>query len=148
MDIRLIPFRHDLWATRARPESRRPLTEEQFHRTFEIGCGNLHDTFVHIIGAMDRWADRITGIPLGPRDESTSPLTVDQLLEKLNRAATKLEAVARRMIDENRLDEMMEFPGSDGQPPFRFHRATALVHVTTHGMHHRARSSICSDTWV
>jgi uncharacterized damage-inducible protein DinB len=139
MDLRLIPFKHNAWATRAQLDLCRPLSDEQFHRRFEIGCGNLHDTFVHIIGAMDRWADRIAGVPLPPREEDPTQRTVDELSAMLDRAATKLEAVARRIIHDNRVDEMMEFPGPEGQPPYRFHRGTAMVHVTTHGMHHRAQ---------
>ena len=139
MDLRLIPFRHNAWATRAQLDLCKPLNEEQFHRRFEIGCGNLHDTFVHIIGAMDRWADRIGGTPLSPSPQGAAKFSVEQLHAMLDRSATKLEAVARRIIDENRLDEMMEFPGPEGEPPYRFRRSTAMVHITTHGMHHRAQ---------
>ena len=139
MDLRLIPFRHNAWATRALLDLCRPLGDEQFHRRFDIGCGTLHDTFVHIIGAMDRWADRIGGTPLRPWPEGQGKFSIDELRAMLDRAAEKLEAVARRIIDDNRLDEMMEFPASEGQPPYRFHRSTAMVHVTTHGMHHRAQ---------
>lgn len=140
MDLRLIPFKHNAWAIRAQLDVCRPLTEEQLHRRFEIGCGNLHDTFVHMIQCMDRWADRIAGVPVPPAPSESRPKrTVDELCAMLDRASTKLEAVARRIIEENRLDEMMEFPGPEGEPPYRFHRSTAMVHVTTHGMHHRAQ---------
>ena len=139
MDLRLIPFRHNAWATRALLEVCRPLSAEQFHRRFEIGCGTLHDTFVHIIGAMDRWAERIVGAPLSSSTEGKGNFSVDQLIAMLERAAAKLEAAARSVIDDDRLDEMMEFPAGEGQPPYRFHRSTAMVHVTTHGMHHRAQ---------
>jgi uncharacterized damage-inducible protein DinB len=88
---------------------------------------------------MDRWADRIGGTPLSPSPEGQGKFTLEELREMLDRAATKLEAVVRRIIDEDRLDEMMEFPGPEGEPPYRFHRSTAMVHVTTHGMHHRAQ---------
>jgi uncharacterized damage-inducible protein DinB len=139
MDLRLIPFRHNAWATRALLDACRPLAHEQFHSHFEIGCGTLHDTFVHIIGAMDRWAERIGDMPLSPSPEGTKKFNIDELSAMLDRAASKLESVAQRMIDENRLDDMMEFPAGEGQPPYRFHRSTAMVHVTTHGMHHRAQ---------
>src|SRR5688572_11987478 len=139
MDLRLIPFRHNAWATRALLDVCRSLTEGQFHRRFGIGCGTLHDTFAHIIGAMDRWADRIGATPLSPSPEGSGKFGIDELCAMLDRAAEKLEAVARRIIDENRLDEVMEFPAGEGRPPYRFHRSTAMVHVTTHGMHHRAQ---------
>src|SRR4051812_37116781 len=52
---------HDAWATRLVLEHCRPLTKEQFHKKFEIGLGNLHETLTHIISATRRWTDRIAG---------------------------------------------------------------------------------------
>ena len=37
------------------------LSDDAWHRRFEIGPGSLHDTLTHIVGAMFRWADRIDG---------------------------------------------------------------------------------------
>jgi uncharacterized damage-inducible protein DinB len=140
MDFWLIPFRHDAWATRGMLELCRALREEQFHHRFDIGCGSLHDTFLHIIGTMGRWADRIEVRPVRARlDEPRAARSIDDLLRLLDTAARDLEAVARKVHEENRYAEMIEWP-REGKAPYRFTKASALVHVTTHGMHHRAHA--------
>ncbi len=134
----LIPLRHDAWATRSMLERCRALGEDQFHRRFDIGPGSLHDTFRHIIGAMLRWADRIAQRPVKESIERGGMLSVDEMLRTLDLAARDLEAVARDVYENERFADLMEWP-NEGKPPYRFHKTTALVHVTTHGMHHRAQ---------
>ena len=134
----LIPLRHDAWATRSMLERCRALGEDQFHRRFDIGPGSLHDTFRHIIGAMLRWADRIAQRPVKESIEKGPALTVPEMLRTLDLAARDLEAVARDVYENERFADMMEWP-NEGRPPHRFHKTTALVHVTTHGMHHRGQ---------
>lgn len=136
----LIPLRHNEWATRDMLQRCRPLAPEQFHQRFDIGPGSLHDTFLHVIGCMARWSDRIAQRPLRASiQEDGRRLTVDELLGLLDEAARDLEAVARGVHGEDRHDEMMDWPATATTPAYRFHKTTALVHVTTHGMHHRAQ---------
>ncbi len=139
MEPWLIPFRHDAWATREMLKHCRKLSDEQFHRKFDIGCASLHDSFVHVIGCMARWSDRIAQRPLGPSFEDGSKrYSMDDLLKLLASAARDLEATARHVHEENLHADQIEWP-REGKPPYRFSKASALVHVTTHGMHHRAQ---------
>lgn len=139
MDDRLIPLHHNTWATRIVLDACAKVSDEQFHRRFVMGCGSLHDTLVHIIGAMARWADRISERTLRPSPEAAgTSRTIDELRAMLDSAASELEEVANSIYSANRGGEMLEFPNPGGEP-FRFRRATALAHVTTHGMHHRAQ---------
>jgi uncharacterized damage-inducible protein DinB len=55
---------HNHWATGEILDRCRPLSHEQFHQSFDIGPGSLHDTLTHIISAMRRWADRIAEQPV------------------------------------------------------------------------------------
>jgi uncharacterized damage-inducible protein DinB len=131
---------HNAWATRVVLERCRSLTPEQFGRRFEMGLGSLHDTLLHTIGAMIRWSDRIAGRTVRPSIEAdTSTRTPDQLLAELDRAAMEIGAVARSMREAKRLDEIMESKFGDS-PPIHFTRGTAIVHVMTHGAHHRAQA--------
>lgn len=133
-------FGHNHWATRVILRHCRLLSREQFHQRFEIGPGSLHDTLMHIIGAMRRWADRIGERPLRPRlEERGTPYSPDELLALLEEAHAELFEVVRAVAASGRLTEIMEFQRPDG-PPYRFTRATAIVHVATHGMHHRAQA--------
>ena len=116
------------------------LPEEQFHRRFDIGPGSLHDTLLHIVGAMQRWSDRIGGVQLRPSPEAEKRRrSPGELLELLDAAQSDLAAAAREASAGQGLDSTITvtFPG---ERPMAFTRAAALVHVTTHGMHHRAQA--------
>ena len=139
MESWLIPFRHDAWATHEMLKLCHRLSAEQFHRKFDIGCGTVHNTFVHMIECMARWSDRIAQRPL--RRSSEDELrrhSIDDLLKMLDAAARDLESTARNVHEQNLYDQIIEWPRKD-KPPYRFSKASALVHVTTHGMHHRAQ---------
>lgn len=130
-------LQHNLWATRILLERCRALTPDQFRQRFDIGPGSLHDTLRHVVGAMFRWADRIADRPVRESIErAPQPRTPDELLELLAQAHRELEKVALRVEREGRHDDLM-------QAEFRlerFTRGTAIVHVLTHGMHHRAQA--------
>ncbi len=133
-------LRHNAWATRVLLERCRDLTPAQFSQKFEMGLGTTHDTLLHIVGAMYRWADRIGDRPLRPRLEDEPRIwTPDEIITRLDACAPDLAGVIKRVVDENRLGEKMEFDAPD-QPSFVFTRGTAIVHVATHGVHHRAQA--------
>jgi uncharacterized damage-inducible protein DinB len=139
-DLWLILLRHNEWATREMLLRCRGLSDEQFHKRFDIGPGSLHDTFRHIVGAMARWADRIREVPVRPSPErDPRPRSIDELVKMVTAAAGELELAARELFEQDRTGEMMEWP-RENAPPYRFHKTTALVHVATHGMHHRAHA--------
>jgi len=132
-----ILLRYNHWTTRQILDACVPLDASQFHRKFEMGPGSLHDTLTHIIGAMRRWAERIGDMPRTDPIEDR-PHAAEELISMLDRAAADLEASARRVTLEGRLGEVMSFQPA-GHPEYRFTRGAALVHVTTHGTHHRAQ---------
>ena len=120
----------------------RSLTPQQFTQRFAIGPGSLHDTLLHIVGAMRRWADRIGDRPLRPSvEDEDRTWTPDEIVALLDEAASDLAAVTEVMVEEDRLEEMMD-PGTipGWKEPRAFTRGTAIVHVLTHGVHHRAQA--------
>ncbi len=128
---------HDSWATRVLLERCRSLTPEQFSQHFDIGPGSLHDTLRHIIGAMRRWSDRISGRTVRESIEKQPKWhTPDEFLILLAEVARELEEAIHRVRQEGLSDEMMQAEYS----PERFTCGTAVVHVVTHGMHHRAQA--------
>ena len=133
-----ILLRHDAWATREVLRACSGLTDEQWHRRFEIGPGSLHDALTHVVGAMLRWADRIDGPPteLRPSIEGIARRTPAELLALLDAAESGLAASA----DRARARGLgTEFEVTLAGKTHRFTLGAALVHVTTHGMHHRAQ---------
>lgn len=123
---------HNRWATRNLLEVCAALSEEQFHRAFDMGPGSLHDTVTHILGAMRGWGDMLAGRDQRPRLEGEKR-TPQQLLELLDEIADDLENSAKT----HPTDETVS--GERGGRSYTFTRGGVLTHVTTHGMHHRAQ---------
>ena len=123
---------HNRWATKNLLDACAALPDEQFHQSFDMGPGSLHDTITHILGAMRGWGDMLAGREQRPRLEGEKR-TPQQLLELLDEISDDMEASA----STNPTDE--EVSGSRGERTFTFTRGGVLTHVTTHGMHHRAQ---------
>lgn len=130
---------HNAWATRVLIDDAAKLTDAQLQQRFEIGPGSIHDTLRHIIGAMLRWADRIGGRPVREsiqRDDRR--FTTDELRTLLQQADGELRHVAAELDARNGWRERMEFV-MEADKTYFFTRAAAMLHVLTHGMHHRAQ---------
>ena len=132
---------HNAWATALLADRCRTLSPQQFARRFEIGPGTLQRTLLHIVGAMHRWADRIGDRAVRPSvDDEVNAPTPDEIIAILDETAADLAAVVGCVVDEDRLDEIMELRIRGRDEPFRFTRGTAIIHVLTHGVHHRAQA--------
>jgi uncharacterized damage-inducible protein DinB len=130
-----ILLHHDRWATAQLLDACGRLAAEQFHRRFEIGHNTLHDTLTHMIGAARTWIDSLAGQEPRPRLETDGQRrTVEQLLSLFDETYRELSAEARR----GPLDEALIRRMRDGRT-LQFTRGAVLVHVTTHGTHHRAQ---------
>lgn len=136
-----ILLRHNDWANRALLERCAALSPEQMRRRFEIGPGSLHDALVHILGCMERWADRVAGRALRPSPEGAEHAIAD-LRPRFGAATDDLAAIAADLAMSGRGGEevTIEFRRDDGASiPVTFTRHAALVHCLVHGAHHRAQ---------
>lgn len=129
---------HDAWATGELLRACALLSEEQWHRRFDIGPGSLHDTLTHVVGAMLRWADRVDGPPRALRpsiEDGTcrSPASLRRLLAEAAADLAASTARARQRGLGTHVDVTL------GGTPYRLTLGAMLVHVATHGMHHRAQ---------
>jgi uncharacterized damage-inducible protein DinB len=125
---------HDAWATRQVLASMEPLPPERLHQRFEIGPGSLHDTLVHIVGAMRIWTDVLALRPVRPWIDDSPRRTVAALRRLHDEAAADLAGSARagpldQVLERERLGEV-----------YRYTRAAILMHVATHAVHHRAQA--------
>ncbi len=146
-----ILLQHDHWGTRRVLEVCRELSTDQFHQRFDMGLGSLHDILTHVVGAMRRWADRLQHRPLraaidNPPRNAGMPSdyrarTPGEIIALLDDAAGELQALAAKYVragpSEGGLATEIDFT-LDGTP-VRSTRGAGLVHVTTHGSHHRAQ---------
>lgn len=127
---------HDAWTTRQLLLQSRTLSDAQLDRTFPIGHGSLRATFEHTVWNIEVWTDLMWGrvVRARPRAEDS---TIPRLVERLDAAAADFAAVARRVTDEGRLDEM--FADTVETPAVMYTFGAGIAHVITHSMHHRAQ---------
>ena len=126
---------HDRWATVQILDACGRLTDEQFHRRFEIGPGSLHDTLTHVGGAMRAWTETLAGVAPRPRLESDGQRrTPEQLRSVLEEAWAEFSTQARRRP----LDEVVSRTTKDGKTR-QYTRGAVVAQVVTHAMHHRAQ---------
>jgi uncharacterized damage-inducible protein DinB len=123
---------HDRWATRQTLDACSKLSDEQFHRRFDMGPGSLHDTLTHILAAMRVWGDLLAGREQRPRLEGTQR-TVAELTALHDEIAPDLAASARAHPLEETVSRIRE------GKTYQFTRGAVLMQVTTHAMHHRAQ---------
>jgi uncharacterized damage-inducible protein DinB len=129
---------HDAWTTRQLLLRCRELTDEQLDRRFDIGDRSLRGTFLHVIGIMEVWTDLMAARPVRKASAEDGAPSVVRLLDRLSLAAKDLAEVSRRIRDEGRLDQMLL--DLREEPPVSKPLGGAIVHVTTHSMHHRAQA--------
>lgn len=128
-----ILVRQNRWATQNLIEACGKLSDEQFHHEFEMGCGTLHNSITHILGAMRGWADLLGGREQRPRLEEGGKRTVSELEALLAEISNDLESLALN----HPASEVVH--GERGGRNFSFTRGAVITHVATHGMHHRAQ---------
>src|SRR4051812_8985973 len=89
---------HDRWATRQILDVCGPLTEEQFHKRFEMGQGSLHDTLAHMFAAMQAWTQILAHQEPKPRiDQDRKKRTVAELTDIHESSASELAGEVRRL---------------------------------------------------
>jgi uncharacterized damage-inducible protein DinB len=123
----------DRWATEQILAACSSLTDEQLHRPFEMGPGSIHNTLVHMVGAMRVWADILAEREVRPRIEDGTKRSMTEIVNLHKPAADDLEYELRRLSFDQTVRR--ERQGKT----YTFPRGGVLTHVTTHGMHHRAQ---------
>jgi uncharacterized damage-inducible protein DinB len=124
---------HDSWTTAQLLSISRGLTDEQLDRPFDIGHVTLRETFEHMIGNVEVWTDLLAE---RTADETPKDRSLDSLLARHERSYAEFATLARRLQDDQRLDDT--FVDTLDNPPRRKPFGGTIVHVITHNMFHRA----------
>jgi uncharacterized damage-inducible protein DinB len=127
-------LRHDAWTTRALLTLAQVLPDADLDRQFDIGHRSLRRTFAHIIGNMECWCDLMSG---NPQRSTGSANTIANLTARLDVVAEQLLTLGNRVAEEKKEDDF--FTDYLDKPPTRKPLGAGLLHVATHGMHHRAQ---------
>ena len=124
---------HNEWANERVIDACEALPPERLDHPFPMGLGTLRATMTHTIAAMRLWSDRLA--PREPRPWlESSPDIGPADWRRLSRDASadlRLTALAGPM------DEVIEVRRAE--KIWRYPRVHIVVHVATHGVHHRAQ---------
>ncbi len=133
MDIldRLIEY--DDWTNRHLLSRSLELSDEQWMQAFDIGHGNLLETWRHIVGNLQVWSDLMAERPVRPQDDSMR--SIDNLVEWFEQESAAFGTIARRLAADNRLDDF--YTDTLDNPPTRKTFGGTIAHVLTHNMTHR-----------
>ncbi|CAN5544088.1 hypothetical protein BH23CHL2_BH23CHL2_18120 [soil metagenome] len=121
---------HDQWTTARLLEMSRGLTDAQLDQEFDIGHRTLRATFDHMIFNVGGWTGLMLGESLDIERDSSS---VDALVDRHERSYPVFADTARRLVEEQRLDETFidhhDFPQSYG---------ATILQVIWHNAGHRS----------
>jgi uncharacterized damage-inducible protein DinB len=124
---------HDAWTTRQLLEICATLSDEQLDREFDIGHRTLRDTLDHIIGNMEIWTSLMAEQVCTERTDRT----ISGMTYRLTAAEAQFGSLAQRIAMANAWDEVWTDNLDD--PPRQKSYGSAIAHVITHSMHHRAQ---------
>lgn len=129
-------LRHDAWTTRLLLTRAASLSDAALDRPFDMGHRTLRRTFRHIIANMECWCDLVLARP--QRSITHTPDDdIAALLARLDIVAAELVAFGESFSSSGRNDDI--FTDYLENPPQKKSVTTALAHLCTHGMHHRAQ---------
>lgn len=137
MDILDTLLAHNAQTTAKLIEQSRGLTDAQLDQDFDLAHRTVRKSLDHIIESMEWWTDLMNGQPQRTFDAlGADPLSLDGLQKRLENVAPQLAEISRKLQSDGRLDEKFP-PREDWPKPFR--NGATIVHVLTHGAHHRSQ---------
>lgn len=124
---------HDAWTTRQLLDICAGLDDAALDQEFDIGHRSLRGTLDHIVWNVEIWSALMAGETI----ERSADRSVAGMIARAEAGHARLQAVARRVAAEDAWDETWLDNLED--PPREKSYGTAIAHVITHSMHHRAQ---------
>lgn len=125
---------HDSWTTRRLIEICFDLNDEQLDQEFDIGHRTIRGTLDHVIWNIECWTDLMGGGHVRCRSADVS---MRSLAERFENATKAFHVLAHQIDNDSRLDD--SFLDALDDPPRRKSFGSTILHIVTHGMHHRAQ---------
>lgn len=130
-------FTYDRWANDRILAKLIDLPDEALDRKFEMGPGSLRETMRHVYGADRIWYERIGG-----PNSASKPLPKDiNSTAQLIDAAHQLDDARSGWLaglSEEAVRQPIDYKNMMGEP-YTNKLCDILLHVCTHGIHHRAQ---------
>lgn len=125
---------HDAWTTRQLLAICAELPDEVLDREYDIGHRTLRKTLHHIIDNMEIWSSLMANENV---DRTNGDQTIAGMVRRVSVAETRLKSIAQRTERLNAWDDLWTDTLDD--PPRKKSFGTAIAHIITHSMHHRAQ---------
>ena len=123
---------HDHWTTARLLELSRDLTDARLDQPFDIGHGTLRETFDHMTDSVAFWTGLMVEQPVNtPRDDRS----IAALIERHERSYAAFASLARRLHDEQRMDDTFV-----DHFAIRQELGATIIHVILHNMQHRGEA--------
>lgn len=126
---------HDSWTTCQLLNLAGTLGESQLDQDFDIGHRTVRRTLDHLIWNIECWTDLMKENEVRSRPAPNQSLAL--MKERHDVASSEFVEFARNVVDQDRLDET--FWDTLDNPPQEKSLGGVIVHLVTHGMHHRAQ---------
>jgi uncharacterized damage-inducible protein DinB len=125
---------HD-WANQRLLELVLPLDASALDRDFDMGCGSIRKTFLHLFDAepwwLKNWAGELTAAEHSPSDTS-----IPRLQNAWAAVAQQRNAFIAG-LNEERASQVVSM--LVGGPPLKFRIIDSLIQICVHATHHRAQ---------
>jgi len=132
MDLLDRLLEHDRWATVQLLELSRGLTDAQLDQELDIGHRTVRATFEHMIFNVAFWTGLMAGQPV---DRPQADRSLAALIDRHERSYAAFATLARRVRDEQRLDDTF-VDHFDSHMTF----GGAILHVALHNAEHRVEA--------
>lgn len=130
-------FCHGRWANDRILAAAKELPDETLDRKFDMGPGSLRETLRHIYGADRIWFERVGGTNAAAMPHARDLATILQLID----ASQKLDdarSIWLAGISDEAVRQPINYKSMKGEP-YTNKLCDILLHVCTHGIHHRAQ---------
>lgn len=124
---------HDAWTTKQLLGICSDLSDDELDREFDIGHQTIRRTLDHIIHNMEIWSALMANDPFARAPDTSIPA----MTRRLEVASERFSAIARQIAASDGWDEFWYDHLDD--PPQNKRFGTAIAHLVTHSMHHRAQ---------
>jgi uncharacterized damage-inducible protein DinB len=140
LSVRVIQdfFAYADWAQARVLNAAASLSDEQLDRPFDMGCGSLRKTLVHICDAERWWQENWTR---GPHDTFPIPrpaIPVTAIREEM----TAVEQSRNKHLSQMRDDDLQRDVKAQPRPDYiaSFPIGQTMLQLCNHGTHHRAQA--------
>jgi len=125
---------HDSWTTHQFLRICARLSDNEVDQEFDIAHRTIRRTLDHVVWNIECWTDLMQKRQVRTRDANSS---MASLMGRFQTATEEFHSVAWQFFDEGRLDEC--YLDVLERPPKEKSMGGTILHVVTHGMHHRAQ---------